>query len=230
MPTSATEAAANQPLPRPASLKDAAYRQIKALLIAGRLERDKLYSAQFFAAMLGVSRTPVREALLQLANEGFLVCFDVKGFRVRDFSPKEIHDLFESRSVIETYLTKRLADNPSADDLRHMEESLRLMRACAARSDPHGFLEADKEFHLVPVRRLGNQHLASIMDNLRVHMSVLTLKALAHRGTFAGILREHTAILRALRRKDKKRAVQAMRHHLATTEQHLLEQTVKARR
>src|SRR5262249_13321983 len=151
---------------------------------------------------LGVSRTPVREALLQLASEGFLVCFDVKGFKIRDFSAKEIHDLFESRAVIETYLIKRLADCVSAEDLRHMEESLSSMRTCAAKSAPHSFLEADREFHMVAVRSLGNQHLASIMDNLRVQMSVLTLKALAQRGTFAGILREHAAILGALRRKD----------------------------
>ena len=220
--------APSQALERPASLKDAAYRQIKALLVSGQLEGDKLYSAQFFADMLGVSRTPVREALLQLANEGFFICHDVKGFKVRDFSPKEIQDLFESRAVIESYLMKRLAEKLSADDLRQMEDNVRSMRGCAAKGDAHGFLEADKEFHMVPVRSLGNHHLASIMDNLRVQMSVLTLKALAQRRTFAGILREHAAILTALRRKDKKRAVQAMRHHLATTERHLLgEQAAK---
>src|SRR5947209_6045260 len=68
---------------RPLSLKDSAYRAIKDQLVSGKLEHDKIYSAQHFAGMLGVSRTPAREALLQLASEGFLVCLDARGFKIK---------------------------------------------------------------------------------------------------------------------------------------------------
>jgi DNA-binding GntR family transcriptional regulator len=83
-----------QPIARHGSLKDAAYRQIKELLLSGRLEHGRLYSAQYFAEMLGVSRTPVREALLQLTSEGSLVCLDVRGFKIREFTDKEVRDVF----------------------------------------------------------------------------------------------------------------------------------------
>src|SRR5262249_55457354 len=83
---------AKQPIERSASLKDAAYTQIKNLLLGGQLAPDRLYSAQYFAEMLGVSRTPIREALLQLTGEGFLVCHDVRGFQIKEFTDKEIRD------------------------------------------------------------------------------------------------------------------------------------------
>src|SRR6516165_9949921 len=89
---------------RRGSLKDLAYQEIKELLVSGQLKPDRLYSAQHFAQLLGVSRTPVREALLRLANEGFLVCREVKGFQIKEFSRKEVQDVLETRAVIETHV------------------------------------------------------------------------------------------------------------------------------
>jgi len=211
-----------QPIARPASLKDAAYGQIKNLLISGQLQHERLYSAQYFAAMLGVSRTPVREALLQLASEGFLVCLDVRGFKIREFTAKEIGDVFDTRALIEAHVLQRFVAAPPAADLRCLEQTLQTMRACAAAGDAHGFLEADREFHMVPVRRLGNLHLLAIMDNIRNHISVFGLKALARPGRYAEVIREHSAILAALRQQDRKKAVQALDHHLAATQRHLV--------
>ncbi|MBL8799557.1 MAG: GntR family transcriptional regulator [Planctomycetia bacterium] len=223
MTTLATDTAGNGPLERPASLKDAAYRQIKGLLISGQLERDHLYSAQHFADRLGVSRTPVREALLQLTSEGFLVCRDVRGFKIKDFSTKEIRDVFETRQLIESYTIKRLVEDLVAADLQAMEQSLHTMKAAASRQDAHGFLESDKEFHMVPVRHTGNLHLRAIMDSIRNQMSIFGMTALAHPGRYQEVIREHEAIVAALRQRDKKKAVQAMSQHLATTESRILE-------
>ncbi len=200
------------------SLKEVAYRQIKDLLVSGEMSPDKLYSAQHFAALLGVSRTPVREALLQLTNEGFLVCLDVRGFKVREFTAKEIHDVMETRMVIECAVIERLANGLTPEDLRAMSQSLESMAACARAANGIGFLEADQEFHVVPIRRLGNQHLLSIMDNIRGCMSLFGLTGRPLQGRYDEVLREHGAILEALRRKDRAKSVRAVRHHLATTE------------
>jgi DNA-binding FadR family transcriptional regulator len=83
-------------------------------------------------------------------------------------------------------------------------------------------MEADKEFHLSLVRRAGNQMLRAIMENIRNHIAVFGLKALSHQGRFQEVIREHRNILKALFLKDRKRALLAVRYHLATTEQYLL--------
>jgi DNA-binding GntR family transcriptional regulator len=212
-----------RPIERHGSLKDAAYRQIKELLLSGRLDHGRLYSAQYFAEMLGVSRTPVREALLQLTGEGSLVCLDVRGFKVREFTDKEVRDVFETRQVIEAHVFGQLVDNQCADDIRDLERSLKAMAGCAARKDSLGFLEADKEFHLVPLRRAGNLHLQAIMAQIRDHIAILGSQALRYEGRYRDILREHSAIIQALRTRDRTKTVRAVRHHLAVTASHILE-------
>jgi DNA-binding FadR family transcriptional regulator len=80
-------------------------------------------------------------------------------------------------------------------------------------------MEADKEFHLSLVRRAGNQLLLTIMENIRNHIAVFGLKALAHQGRFEEVIREHRGIVKALYHKDRRRVLRAVRHHLTATEQ-----------
>src|SRR5262245_8637908 len=119
--TGARRKLTNSSLKRGISLKDMAYDEIKKRLVNCELEPGLLYSAQYFAAMLGVSRTPVREALLRLTNEGFLICRDVKGFKVKEFSLKEMRDVVETRQVIESFVVRRLAGRLTPEDFQHLQ-------------------------------------------------------------------------------------------------------------
>src|SRR5207302_7654884 len=98
----------------------------------------------------------------------------------------------------------------------------RAMAEHSRQGNAHRFLEADKEFHLALVRRTGNAMLVSIMETIRNYIAVFGLKALSHQGRFQEVMREHRRIIRALELKDRKRALQAVHYHLATTEQRLL--------
>ena len=215
-------AARANPIDRPSSLKDSAYRTIKDQLVSGQLDHDKIYSAQHFAGMLGVSRTPIREAMLQLAGEGFLVCLEARGFKIKQFSEREIRDVFETRRMIETFVAKQLLEKLTPEDIRQLKENLRVMAEHAQRGSAHGFMEADKAFHLSLVRCTGNQMLASIMETIRNHIALFGLKALAHEGRFAEVMREHRNIIKALELKDRKRALHAINYHLTATERCLL--------
>src|SRR5687767_2401156 len=109
------------PIDRPQSLKDLAYKQIRSLLLRGQMDPDSVYSANQFAETLGVSRTPVREALLQLVAEGFLAVVEQRGFRLRRFTEKEIRELFETRRLIETYAAEKLTGTLTEDDVRELK-------------------------------------------------------------------------------------------------------------
>lgn len=210
---------------RRGSLKDLAYQEIKELLVGGKLKPERLYSAQYFAELLGVSRTPVREALLRLANEGFLVCREVKGFKIKEFSPKEIQDVLETREVIETHVVARLVGRLTTADLTHLERCYEKMKTHAAAGDATRFIDADQEFHMSLIRRCGNHHLLAIMENIRSQIALFGLNILGHAGNLAGdlaeIIQEHAEILEALGGTDKKKAVHAMRRHLVATEDRL---------
>jgi DNA-binding GntR family transcriptional regulator len=210
------------PIARPESLKELAYRQIRDRLVSGRLEADAVYSAIQFADGLGVSRTPVREALLQLAAEGFLDVIDGRGFRVRDYTEKEIRDLFETRRLIETYAVERAAEGLTAAELALLDRNQKTLAERGRRGDPVSLLETDREFHMSLVRRNGNELLVSLMDRIRNHVAIFGLRALSREGRTAEVVAEHGRILKALHRHDRAEAVRAMRDHLLATERHVL--------
>jgi DNA-binding GntR family transcriptional regulator len=210
------------PIARPESLKELAYRQIRDRLVSGRLEARSVYSAIQFADGLGVSRTPVREALLQLAAEGFLDVIDGRGFRVRDHSEKEIRDLFETRRLIEAHVVERAVEGVSAEELADLDRNQKTLAERGRRGDPVSFLETDREFHMSLVRRNGNELLVSLMDRIRNHIAIFGLRALGREGRTGQVVAEHARILKALHRHDRAEAVRAMRDHLLATERHVL--------
>jgi DNA-binding GntR family transcriptional regulator len=211
-----------RPLERPDRLKDLAYREIRKQILSGGLDPARLYSAHQFAAILGVSRTPVREALLELAAEGLLALEDGRGFRLRPSSEKEIRDFFETRRVLETYVVGRLAGRLPPGHLRELDDHLALLGKLAGRDAP-AFLEADREFHLGLVRRLDNRFLESVMEEIRNRIALFGLKALSLPGRPQEVIREHARIVRALRSARPSEAARAMEDHLASTESRVLQ-------
>ena len=207
----------------PGTLQNQAYERIKALLINGQLKFDEVYSANHFAEILGVSRTPIREALLQLTAEGFFVSLRGRGFQIKEFSEKEIRDFFEARKMIEAYVIEKLVDEVGEEDLKALDESLEQMINAHQESGPYGFLEADKSFHMNLIHRYENSLLESIMGNIRDFISILGQKALASPGRIQEVIQEHQEILEALHQKDKTATVRAIKDHLDATEKSLLE-------
>lgn len=211
-----------KPIERPGSLKDLAYLEIKKQLLSGGMRRESVYSANQFAEILGISRTPAREALLQLASEGHLVAVEGRGFRIKNYSDKEIRDFFEARRLVETYVVERVAGNLAPEQLSELDENLRRMNDLARRGELDAFLETDKEFHTGLVRRYDNLLLESLMDRIRSHIAIFGLAAISHEGRIQEVLREHHAVIHALHEGNKEAAAAAMREHLLTTEKYVL--------
>lgn len=208
---------------RPGTLQALAYEKIKGLMIAGELQVDSIYSANQFAEILGVSRTPVREALLQLCAEGLLTSLQGRGFKIKKFSEKRIKEFFETRELIESYIIERLVDSTLELDLTELDNSMKQMRKCADEGDTYGFLEADKAFHMNLVRRYGNALLASIMENIRDLIAIFGRKALASPGRIHEVIKEHQKIIEALKQQNKQKASESIKYHLAATEKSLVE-------
>lgn len=208
---------------RPETLQDVVYDKIKGLLVSGQFEFEKIYSANNFAETLGVSRTPVREAFLQLTAEGYFVSVQGRGFKIKEFSEKKVRDFFETRQLIEGYVIQRLGEMVVAQDLKSLEKSLNQMGRAAEKQDNVGFLEADKNFHMKLIHRYENHLLEEIMENIRNFISIFGRRAIFIEGRPQEVLGEHQNILDALREKDTQRAVKAMRRHLSKTEKYIID-------
>jgi DNA-binding GntR family transcriptional regulator len=208
-------------LQRPKTLKEQSYVQIRELLTTGQLEVDRLYSAQQLAEKLHVSRTPVREALLQLEAEGLLLQFDGRGFQPKRHSLKEARDFFAFRQLLELFAVGIAAEKLRSIEHEALAEHLRTMKAAVARNDRSAFMRADEAFHLVIIKGCDNALIEAQWKNIRDLITIFGTQALLRSERMDEAVAEHEAVLTALQRNDRKGANASLRLHLESTETHI---------
>jgi DNA-binding GntR family transcriptional regulator len=184
-------------------------------VISGELRPGVVYSAPSLAGQFGVSATPVREAMLDLANEGLVDIVRNKGFRVTELSEEDLDELCELRALIEVPTVRRIAVDGVP---RHVLDELRPLateiEAAAARGDLIAHVTADMEFHLLLLAQAGNRHLVETVRSLRARSRIYGLRALADRGELVPSAHEHAELLDLLAAGDAAGAEQLMRRHI----------------
>ena len=188
------------------------YRHVKERILDGRFADATLLSEGAVAEELSVSRTPVREAFVQLETEGLLRLYPRRGALVVPITPRDVADLIDTRRLIEGHaLTRTVGD---AATLGAMAAEIDAQRA--AFDDPARFAARDRDFHRHAVAATGNAVLLGLYDSLRERQQRMTRRSLsANPGTRAQtILDEHEAILEALRAGEVDRALVTLDQHL----------------
>ncbi|MEV8593951.1 GntR family transcriptional regulator [Streptomyces sp. NPDC052012] len=187
---------------------------LRAALIAGELRPGEVHSAPGLAARFGVSATPVREALLDLAKEGLVDTVPNKGFRVTAVSERQLDEYTHIRSLIETPTTAQLAttaDTAALEALRPVAEEI---VTAAVAGDLIAYVEADLRFHLGLLALAGNEHLVEVVRDLRRRSRLYGLTALAEQGRLQASAEEHLEILDALLDRDEDAVRAVMTRHL----------------
>ncbi|MFI8101427.1 GntR family transcriptional regulator [Streptomyces sp. NPDC101118] len=221
VPASAPTTAASAPGAAPAKQPPAAdrvYQHVKQGVLDRRYEGGTLLTEGELAEAVGVSRTPVREALLRLETEGLLRLYPKKGALVLPVSAQEIADVVETRVLVEEFTVRRAVPAPPAL-LARLEELLEAQRRHVESGDLAAFAVEDRCFHAEIVRHAGNQILSRLYDQLRdrqLRMGVALMHA--HPDRVAQNVTEHTEILEALRAGDADAAAAAVRAHLSRVE------------
>src|SRR4051794_8528746 len=150
------------------SLREQARQVIRGLIITGQMQPDQLYSVPRLATDLGVSATPVREALLDLAREGLLEAVRNRGFRVVALSLSELNDIFSVRLLLEVPTIGDIAQGGlSTSQLDELRQSAGITLQTAEAGNLIAFLDADLEFHVQLIATLGNRSLAKLVETLR---------------------------------------------------------------
>jgi DNA-binding GntR family transcriptional regulator len=211
------------PISRTKSLKEKAYDILKELILTGRLEQGKLHNEKRLAEVLGVSRTPVREALLELSREGMVSFVPSKGVKVLKITPKQVQEVFELRRIIEGYIIKSISKQLTPADLRKIEKILSKQDRSARKDEELTFIEMDKEFHLFMASKMGNEQIGTILQNLRDQIHLMGIRAIKDQSRSQQVLKEHQRIFSALKKKDGKRAHDELMKHLNNTEKILID-------
>jgi DNA-binding GntR family transcriptional regulator len=204
-------------LPRvlgPHSLREQVSNALRAALITGELRPGVVYSAPVLAAGFGVSATPVREAMLDLAKEGLVEVVRNKGFRVTELSEADLDQFTEIRALIEVPVVTGLARSAPRDRLAALRPLAESIVAAARARDLIAYVEADQGFHLALLGLSGNPHLVEVVAGLRNRSRLYGLPGLADAGELATSATEHVDLVDALVAGDAERVERLMRAHL----------------
>jgi DNA-binding GntR family transcriptional regulator len=209
---------AGQDLVRPSTLSSLAKESIRMRIVTGEIAAGEIYSAPALAAVLGVSATPIREAMLELTADGLVEAVPNRGFRVVELSQHDLDEIFQLRLMLEVPAAAQSARRGiSAADQARFLDMAELIEKRAQDGDTVGFLAADRDFHLGLIGTLGNSRLVDIVSRLRDQARLYGLPMLAQRGELRESAREHRELLEAICRQDAAAVTAVATHHMEHT-------------
>ncbi len=170
------------------------------------------------AARFGVSRTPVREALRQLAASGLVEIRPHRGAFVTSLSQERLHEMFVAMAELEAICAGLAAVNMTAVERRELGEIHGLLAALVRSGDPQHYHEINESFHAAIYFGAHNAYLAEFALRTRTRLQPFRRAQFRTLGRLAASYREHDLVVRAIERGDRDGAMEAMRAHIGTVE------------
>ena len=171
---------------------------------------------------LGVSRTPVREAIRKLEMEGYVIMMPRRGTYVADLSIRDINEVFEIRTSLESLASGLAAERINEDELEKLQRLLVEIGAYIKSGDMDSIVRTDTEFHDLLYQASRNSRLVGIISNLREQLTRFRTTSMSFPGRLKATLEEHRKIVEAIAQGDEKAARKAAEHHMEKSEQTLL--------
>lgn len=199
-----------------------AYEYLKEQILSGKLDPDVLYSETRMSAEIGVSRTPMREAIQCLSQDGYINVVPSKGFKIRQLQEKDMEETIQVRCAIEGFCVHVIAAEAETKKgqrlfkelarlLERQEKALQNKQEEAARKQ---FMEYDHQFHLALVDYVDNAEFKQTFQRLMYLIHLTTASALAVPGRSEDTLKEHKLFFSYLKEGDGDAAYKLMMVHL----------------
>ena len=188
--------------------------EIRRLIRTNELVSGQRLVEQRLCERLGVSRTPLREALRILSAEGLVSMSPNKGARVAESSIADIYHMFEAMSLLEGSCARLAAERLTNPDLEQMERLHQHLETAHANADPEDYMSWNRQFHELVQEKAGNPVLGKIVSGLRNVILLHRYRQIYHPGRFDESMEEHRRLMEAFRTRDSQRAERLMQVHL----------------
>lgn len=203
-------------------LREIVFESLREAIIHGRLKPGERLMEVQLAEEMGVSRTPVREAIRKLELEGFVVMIPRKGAYVASISVKDIVDVFEVRAALEGLAAGLAAERATSDELEDMERAVHHIYEVSNGRDLGTLVEKDTVFHELIYKASRNQRLVQIVTHLKEQIQRFRTTSLAVPGRGKHAVEEHKGIVEAISERNVELAASLAREHIENAEQLLL--------
>ena len=202
---------------------DNAYEFLLAEITGFRLRSGAQLSENRIASQLGISRTPVREALQRLEKEGLVKRSDNARFTVSQLTKTEVNDSCDLLEVLDTYICRKAADKLTDDDIRLLNQNVEQMTRAAAADDRSSWAEADVAFHRLINGIAGNALVAETVKETRRRIQRFWLRAASAQHRLEACSTEHQVLARAMIDKDYAAIEPAVKEHIGHMRQRMLD-------
>ena len=195
-------------------LRDVVFQTLRQAILSGKLQPGERLMEIHLARELGVSRTPVREAIRKLELEGLVNMIPRRGAVVGEITRTDLEDVLEVREALEELAVRKACENMTEEDIQALKAAADKFRKCVENEDLMASAQADVSFHEIISEATGNRRLIQILNNLREQIYRYRLENLKDKKAYPILIREHSAILKALENKDVDAATEALRGHI----------------
>lgn len=199
-------------------LRDVVFNTLRQAILKGELAPGERLMEIQLADRLGVSRTPIREAIRKLELEGLVLMIPRKGAEVAKISEKSLRDVLEVRRSLEELATELACQRMTEEEIEKLEETQKNFRDAIDNGDAMGIAESDERYHDIIYYGTGNARLVQILNNLREQMYRYRLEYIKDADKHQILLLEHENILRAIKGRHVAEAKEAIREHIDNQE------------
>lgn len=199
-------------------LRDVVFNTLRQAILKGELEPGERLMEIQLADRLGVSRTPIREAIRKLELEGLVLMIPRKGAEVAKISEKSLRDVLEVRRSLDELAIELAIQRMTEEDLQKLEEAQKAFRKAVQSGDAMTIAESDEHYHDIIYNATGNSRLVQILNNLREQMYRYRLEYIKDEDKRQILVVEHEQILKAIQGRRVTEAKIAIREHIDNQE------------
>lgn len=195
-------------------LRDVVFNTLREAILRGELKPGERLMELQLASQLGVSRTPIREAIRMLEQEGLAVTMPRKGAEVAKMTLKGMEDVLEIRAALDELASQLACERMTEEQLIRLEERKNAFEKSLKTGNVKAIAEADVNFHDVIYEATGNPKLVNMLNNLREQIYRYRVEYLKDADNYPTLIKEHEAIYQALVQRNKGAAREAIGEHV----------------
>ncbi|MCR4990078.1 MAG: GntR family transcriptional regulator [Lachnospiraceae bacterium] len=203
-------------------LRDVVFNTLRRAILTGQLKPGERLMEVHLANKLGVSRTPIREAIRKLELEGLVVMVPRKGAEVAKISEKSLKDVLEVRRALDELIAELACSRISSEQLKELKEAAEAFERATKTEDTASIARADVAFHDIIMESTGNSRLKQLVNNLAEQMYRYRFVYLKDETKHGMLVKEHSMIYDAIKKKDKEAAAKAAREHIDNQEKAII--------
>ena len=199
-------------------LRDVVFNTLRQAILTGEMEPGERLMEIQLANKLGVSRTPIREAIRKLELEGLVIMIPRKGAEVAHITVKDMRDVLEVRSALEELATTLACKNVTPEHIEELKTANRVFEAAIVSKDVVAIVNADVAFHNIIYSMTDNQRLIQLVNSLSEQMYRYRLEYIKNESSHKTLIKEHNKLIEYIENGDKEKACELIREHITNQE------------